>query len=342
MKRAGALVLSIAMALAAGEVAARTFWWLHHGVPFAHPDRILYAYYPDLRGVDEARPARGGDAFNVLLLGGSTLHAHWGEVEAALFERFAAQGRSNVEIYNLSAPGHTSRDSLLKYMALADARFDLVLLYDGINDTRLMFAPPDIFRADYGHSMWYEVVNALAPYHGRATFALPYTLRFLAIRARQRLMPSRYVRDGEPRPDWLPYGRDLRSVEPFARNVEAVVDAAAPRGDRVMLMTFATYVPSNYSLDAFEARRLDYVLYTSPLEMWGRPDDVMRAVARENAIIHRLAAAHPEALFVDQATLLPGPGTPPFYNDVCHLTIAGSIRFAENVVRAIPLVPAAR
>ena len=66
---------------------------------------------------------------------------------------------------------HTSRDSWLKYAALGEARFELVVFYDGIVERlrgtqdqgeimkkkkdetkrRANNAPPDIFREDYAH-----------------------------------------------------------------------------------------------------------------------------------------------------------------------------------------------
>lgn len=321
--------------LGSAEVAARAFWSLRADVPFAHPDRILYAFYPGLRRIDTKGPRRGDGFYNILLLDGSALHGDYGEVEQALREQLAYAGHRNVRVFNLADRAHTSRDSRLKYAAVGEARFDLVLVYDGINDTRANNAPPEIFREDYAHYSWYETVNALAPYHGSASFALPYTLHYLRIHIRQALRADRYVPTEAPREAWLRYGRDYRSTVSFQQNLGAILDLAGRRGDRVMLMTYATYVPDNYTPDAFKEKRLGYGLHLIPIELWGRREDVLGAVAAQNSIVRRLAATHDNVLFVDQATLMAGTST--YFNDVCHLTVLGSWKFVENLLP--PLLP---
>ena len=115
----------------------------------------------------------------------------------------------------------------------------------------------------------------------------------------------------EPRPNWTQYGADPRSVASLTENLEAILNLAAGRRDRVVLMTFAVHVPQDYSLEAFQGKRLDYVLYRKPIEDWGRPQDVLKAVTAQNEVVRRLAARHPGALLVDQAALM--DGTPRFF-----------------------------
>jgi len=118
---------------------------------------------------------------------------------------------------------------------------------------------------------WYEILNALAPYHGTASLALPYTLRYLAIKFRQKWTKNCYVPTGSPREDWVHYGRDSRSAVSFKENLGVILDLATGRGDRTLLMTFATYVPEDYSLEAFKNKGLDYGLHLSAIEIWGAP-----------------------------------------------------------------------
>ena len=327
------LLVSTLLSVAAAEVASRAFWSLRYGVPFGKPGRILYAYYPELERVDRKRPAHGDEFYDVLILGGSTLNERWSQVQRALGEQLAYHGHRNVRMFNLAIQAQTSRDSRLKYAALRGPRFDLVLVYDGINDTRTNNVPPELFREDYGHYRWYETVNIMAAYHGPARFALPYTLRYLTLGVRQARRKDRYLPPEAPREEWLQYGRDVRSAASFEHNLGAILQLASRRGDRVLLMTFATYVPPNYSAEAFKAKRLDYGLHLSPIEEWGRPADVLAAVAAHNRIVRDLAAAHEEVLLVDQASLM--AGSPLYFNDVCHLTVAGSSRFAENLLPAV-------
>jgi hypothetical protein len=329
-------LLSVAILLGGGEGVSRIFWRTSYGVSPRDARHVLFAFYPELRRIGN-RPSRQDGVYNILLLGGSVLNRSWGAVEQALIEQFALHGRRDVRVLNLSMPGQTSRDSLLKYAALSYARFNLVVLYDGINDVRMSNAPPDMFREDYSHYSRYEIVNALAPYHGTARFALPYTIRYLSIRLRQALRRSRYLPDGPLGDKWTVYGRQARSVAAFEHNLTQILKLAAQRGDPVMLMTCATYVPAGYSLDAFRRRALDYDLYMTPIELWGRLDDVVTAVARQNEAVRKLAAHNPTVLFVDQARLM-SPGAV-YFNDVCHLTLVGSSAFASAIVQVVAPTP---
>jgi len=326
-------LLSALLCAVFAEVTARTFWRLRHGVPFGNPGRILYAYYPELRRIDKERPTRSDEFYDILLLGASTLHKNWGEVEQNLLEQLAYKGHRNVRIFNLAMRAHTSRDSWLKYAALGEARFELVVFYDGINEARANNAPPDIFREDYAHYAWYKIVNTLAPYHGTASFALPYTLRYLAICMQYALTKDRYVPIHSPRKDWVQYGRDPRSAVSFKHNLGAILDLASRRGDRVLLMTFATYIPKDYSLEGFKAKRLDYGLHLAPLELWGTREHVLKTVAINNEIVRSLAAQHAGVLFVDQANLM--AGNPRYFNDPCHFTAVGSSKFVEYLLMGL-------
>jgi len=331
-------LLSALLCVVCAEVAARAFWRLRYGVPLRHPDRLLYAFYPELEQVDRARPTHGDAFYDILFLGASTLHKDWGQVEQSLREQLAYHGYRNVRIFNLAQSSQTSRDSWLKYAALDEARFELVVFYDGINEARANNVPPEQFREDYTHYSWYKMVNTLAPYHGTASFALPYTLRYLAIGMQYVLTRHRYVPTNYPRKDWMHYGRDPRSAVSFKHNLDAILDLATRRGDRVLLMTFATYAPKDYSLEAFKAKRLDYglhydALHFTPLEMWGAPKHVLATVAVHNDIVRSLAAQHAGVLFVDQARLMAGSAR--YFNDPCHFTVIGSAQFVENLLEVL-------
>jgi hypothetical protein len=331
-------LLSALLCVVCAELAARAFWYLRYGVSFLDPGRILYAFYPELQKVDTERPARDDEFYDILFLGGSVLNPSWGQVAQSLREELAYKGHRNVRVFNLAMASQTSRDSWLKYAALDEARFDLVVVYDGINDTSANNAPPEIFREDYSHFVWYEIINTLSSYHGQTSFALSYTLHYLAIKIRHTLAKDRYVLpDSPPRKDWVHYGRDPRSAVSFKRNLGAILDLAMRRGDRVLLMTFATHLPEDYSLEAFEKKRLDYGLHVIPIELWGAPEHVLKAVAVQNEVVLSLAAQHEGVLFVDQATLM--AGFPRYFNDVCHFTVAGSSKFVEYLLRGLASKP---
>jgi hypothetical protein len=316
-------------------VGARAFWCLRFEVPFRNPGRILYAFYPELRRVDAKLPAHGDTFYDVLFLGGSVLNRNFGVVPKELREQLTKKkGQQNVRIFNFAKLAQTSRDSRLKYAALGDARFDLVLFYHGINEARTNNAPPEIFRNDYAHYSWYETVNTLAPYHGTASFALPYTLRFIAVKIRQALGEDRYVSTHVPREDWIRFGRNPRSAVSFAENLGVILDLAERRGDRLLLMTFALDVPENYSLEALREKRLDYDRHTSAIEIWGAREHIEQTVTAHNKIVGRLTVEHEDVLFVDQAILMAGGQR--YFDDPCHFTAAGSSKFVEHILSALP------
>jgi hypothetical protein len=150
-----------------------------------------------------------------------------------------------------------------------------------------------------------------------------------------------YVSMDAPRPDWLEYGAEIRSAASFEENLRGVVATARGRGEPLLVMTFATYLPDDYSLQAFNERRLDYTLHLTPIEMWGTPQNVLAAVARHNEIVRSVAAGDPGARLFDQASAMPKGAR--HFNDVCRLTAAGSSVFVQNMLdAAVELLSAPR
>jgi len=332
-RRLGVALASLLLCAAAAEIAARAFWAAAFGVPPLAPDRILEAWYPKLARAESAAPSRDNGIFDVLLLGGSVLHPRWGRVPQELRRQLDDAGVGERRIFDLGEIAQTSRDSLLKYEALGDARFDLVVLYHGINETRANNAPADLFRPDYAHYEWYEMLNAMAPHHGASRLALPYTLEYAALRLRQLSSAERYVPLHRPNEAWLAHGSTLRSADALRANLAAILAMARERGDPVLLMTFALHVPDDYSAEAFAAKHLDYTRHVTPLERWGLPENVVAGVRAHNSVVRSLGQAGKAAFFVDQARLMPrGAGS---FDDACHLTPEGSRRFVELLLAPV-------
>jgi hypothetical protein len=325
--RLAAGVLVALLCVAGLELGARLAWNILYGVPLLRPDHVFYVFYPELENVDAARPSRRDGFYDVLLLGASTIAPQWGTVEQEIGRQLTSKGHHRVRIFNLGRAAHSSRDSLVKYTALEQSRFDLVVFYDGLNETRANYAPPDLFREDYGHYAWYEIVNAMAPYHTTARLALPYTLRLLFMRAGQILNRDEYVPRHRPRQDWLHYGDAIRSAQSFGRNLRRILSLAGRRGDPVLLATFAVHVPPNYSLQAFRAKTLDYGRHLLSVEFWGRREVMLRAITAHNEVVRNVAVENPGVRLVDVDHLMPRSGR--YFDDVCHLTGAGSAKLVE-------------
>lgn len=324
------LLLLTVVTLVSGELGSRLFWFLRGGVPVTDPSRVLYSLYPGLKRIDKFQPRSDDRIFDVLILGASTLHPDFGPVELMLKERLTRELRRPVRIHNLAEAGHMSRDSVLKYRAVGRARFDLVVVYDNINETRANNCPPEVFRADYSHFGWYLSANAVAPSHGSARWALPMTCRFLVTVCQRLLWSDRMVSRGDPRADWLPYGQNVRSADSLRANLAEIHERAAAQNEPLVLMKFATYFDPRYDLKKFKNRGLDYCLHISPTDIWGPAEQVQNGVATHNEVIVDTARSHPEVIFVDQEAAL--EKTAVNFNDVCHFTAHGCEVFVDALV----------
>ena len=327
------LALLILVYAVFAEVSARAFWDLKYDISFRNRSNVIYAYYPELRAVDEEPPSRGDGIYDVLLLGGSVLNRAWGTVEGELRDRLQVEGFRPVRIHNMARPAHTSRDSLLKYVALKESRFDLVVFYHGINETRANNVPPELFREDYGHYGWYQQVNALAPSHGTSSLAVFPTLRLCWIKLEQLVRSERYIARDAPRADWIRHGTAFQSAQSFEQNVEAIVALSGEREEKLMLMTFAIHVPANYSVAAFRDKQLDYSLHRDPIELWGERTNVVGAIDAQNEAVRAIAGGQPNVLCVDQARAMPRNAR--HFNDPCHLTGVGSAALVRNLLMVL-------
>lgn len=314
------------------ELTARGFLCVFARVSPLHPDRIVYSFYPELRPLMQKRVVAGDRTVDVLLLGGSALNVRWSTIRAFIAERLTREVRRPVLVHSLAVEAHTSRDSLIKYKRLHDKRFDVVVFYHGINEMRANNAPAEVFDKDYEHYSWYRFVNAIDRDRWLPFLALPYTVRHVGFRLRDRLGASKLVPTDGPRQEWVKHGLDVKTAEPFRRNLSAILDLAESRAEPVLLLTFATHVAEGYSKEAFEAVELDYTRHRCAIDMWGTPEAVIAGVEAHNAVVRELAATR-GIPFVDQAALMPGERQ--FYDDLCHFTVKGSELFVENMMPSL-------
>lgn len=325
-----------ALVLAAVELSSRGYWALARERGFLERDLLLHAFYPELAPLAEGDPARRDDErFDVLVLDASTLARAWGSFPKRFDEALRARGRP-FRVYSLAVPGHTSRDSLLKYRLTDRHRFDLVLVYHGINDLRADDVPPERFRADYSHMDWYREVEPVVARRVLArVFTLPFTVRRAWLVFSRELGLRESIGLERIHVEWAQYGAEHRSVASLRANLAAILAIAHERGDPVVLASFAWYVPAGYSREAFDARALDYAVrgQSVPLEVWGSAENVAGGLAAQNEAIAALAAEHPGVRFVDVAAAIPREGR--YFNDVCHLSREGMERLVAAVVKAL-------
>ena len=325
------------------EGAARLYLNVKDKVPFNAPaSRHLLRYYPELEYVDKQKARAGEDGLEVLMLGASVLHNPLYDVAvpvyAFLSRNPAFQGR-DIHIYNIGVSSQTTRDSLIKYRYLAGRhRFDVVVVYHGINEVRANNCPEDVFRDDYSHYAWYDEINF---YHrNRALFRAgvyaPYFFHVAGRRLRARFSPRVYVPVSAPRKEWVRYGGDIKTEEPFRNNLEAMAELAFENKQTLLLSTFAFYLPEDYSLEQWEQGRGTRPDFAAPVELWGNPENVVKGIRTHNAQTRAAAAADKSTQLLDMAKLL--PAKPELYIDICHLSPQGLTVFskvmADGIARA--------
>lgn len=316
--------------LYAGYVSAvvflglKLYGWFVLDIPVTRApdnDDVWRLYYAELwdSGAIDSQSTAGDGRLDVLLLGASVLEQVAEPLEAALKQRFG----ENVHVYNLCKSAHTTRDSANKYSRLRDKPFDLIVVYHGINDARMNCVPRADFRDDYSHCNWY------------ASFDRRLKQGALSVSGIAAGLSQGKIGLGEPDADARDFGREIKTKTAFRRNVEQIVRDAAARKTPVVLMTFATWVPPGYSEKKFRAGKLPYGdgRFELPVEVWGDPPNVLKAVDAHNAVIRDVARRYDNVRFVDQRKLLPKDGS--VFCDACHLTDAGCRQFAANIVAAL-------
>ncbi|MHC4491264.1 MAG: PLP-dependent aminotransferase family protein [Planctomycetota bacterium] len=329
VRRLRFLVIYAIVLLVLVELTCRLVWRIS-GVSFlATPNRIHHFFYPELKPVEEAASTRDDGTYDVLALGGSVLE--FGSFDEQLTASLEERYRRPVRVHSLARAAHTSLDSFYKYRRLHGQRFDLVVFYHGINEARANNCPKELFRDDYSHWGWYRLI---ADYEngGDRLFVLPYTLNFAYTKIGGKTGLIKFVPKHRPGEEWLVHGATIRTERTLRANLDRIREIAAARGDPLLVMTFATHVVEGYTLDKFRAGELDYAGREMPLDLWGKPEFVLRAIAVHNRVVREIAA-RPDVHLVDLQAEMPGGRR--YFLDVCHLTGEGLGAFVANLVRGI-------
>lgn len=333
-KRALFLLVLLVLMLGCVELACRGFWRLR-GVPLLPGNGALYrATYQELIPLRDDPPIADDDTLDVLLLGGSVASPQWGTIGEELQSRLEDSLGRSVRVHNGAFRAHTTRDSAIKTSVLADLPYDVVVVYHAINEVRANAVPAEAFRDDYGHYEWYAHANLLLrddPLPLRILPTVRLALLQASLRQGRELLPLTKLG-----PDAMRYmgpESPVRTAAPFRANLEHIADTASARGAWVVVPTFATYVPDDYSAEAFAAGELDYADHHCSIELWGPVSFVRRGVEVHNDVIRELAAAREDVISVDLDADLPRGGE--LFDDVCHLTPEGCAQWAERVAAAI-------
>jgi hypothetical protein len=299
---------------------------------FLQPKAILYQFYPSLKQVEVN--SKSESEFKILLLGGSVIHPLWSDFEKLLLQSLQENSELSIQVDNLAQSSHTSLDSKIKYQLLEDKGYDAILIYHGINELRFNLCSDEDFKEDYSHVSFYRKVHSLTNW-GSAVSILPYTYSCFTEIIQENLFPNKNITLGSPLIDSLDqnlirHGTNVKTVKPFYQNYNYIIEQALANGSAVITPTFATYIPPDYSLKKFNAKELGYVKHTLPIELWGSLESVEKGIMVHRKAMEELTTkqTHQNLYVIELDKTL---NLSDYFNDVCHLSKAGTIKFLSEV-----------
>ncbi len=259
-------------------------------------------------GPDVATPKREGET-RVFLLGGSTSYSptYATAVDAAVRER---NPDADLTVVTCGRPRYTSYNNLVNLRKnLLAYEPDVVVCYLGINDAIYNAFPFTGPLPDVGYFDWRAKDASL--------FATLVKYHFLDKRFRAG---SDF---GEP---------PFRSEAMLESHLREIVALGREHGFRVVLSTFAVSQPTtDRELIARVAREEELMRH-----FWGGVPSTLRAVARHNAVIERLATEFDLPLANVRDAI---PHTSEFFTDLCHMTPAGQALLGAEIGRALGTLP---
>ena len=334
------------------EVGSRWYWKLEYDLPFFAGRRdwcsLFYKEELNESKVWEADLRRENARFDIVFLGGSVMYhfdRYFGRHQGAIQEWLGKVAETEVRTFSLAFFSMTTRDSLTKYRLMGeyDRHFDLVVVCHGINDARMNNCPPARFRDDYTHAAFYKKIERMEAHAWLLPFfRLPYTIEHTVINFLDSSRFETYLPSGEfsPagdefNPAWTSYGTDIKTEGPFRENLKGIIQLARARGEPVMLMTFAWYIPEDYARRESATGKLGFggEDRTNPIGTWGTVEAVRKGLEVHNRVIRELAAANKDVLFVDVEALIPKERAN--FRDVCHLTGQGHALLFEAIATEI-------
>lgn len=299
------------------------------------PASLKKVCYKEMDGLMNENINSENEVIDILLLGGSVLHNEWGNIGNELNKQLSAKYPGKIKIHNVATPAHTSTDSRIKYKLLKNHRFDIVLLYHGINEVRFNNCPDDVFKNDYSHVGFYNIIHSIVAPETRFTI-FPYTYMLLNEKLRQNYLKDNRLPIDSINKNWLQFGENIKTATVFQANYSSIIEEAIDRNQPIIISTFANYVPHDYTLAKFKSKNLDYGEFKSPIEIWGEQKNVIKGISTHNNIINQLSDNYTlkeDVHFIDMNNSLEKNGK--HFDDICHFTNEGSARFVELLLPTI-------
>ena len=303
------------------------------GYPFLQPSGyICKGFYKELEAVEKKDIKSNDKVIDILILGGSVVSTPWSNMGGRLdtILRKTYRNGEQFAFYNVAAAGHTSLDNRLKYELLDKQRFDLVIYYEAINENRANNIPAKDFYPDYSHIKWYSDIHLLLAHPEIDFIVTPYICAKL-IRAVKDLVTHKiYVSQEKVNPVFVKYGGDIKTAASYEKNIDTIIKIAQKRGDKLLLMSYASYFPPKVKLTGEEndMKHFANCNYASPVIIWGAPGHVQKGIEVHNQILRKLVLKN-HVSFLDMAKRMPADSS--FFCDVCHVSEPGARYFAKEV-----------
>lgn len=323
------VVVSVLLLVVFLELIGRTALCVVMKYPFWQPSK---KFYPELAKIQSVAVSQKDPTFDILILGGSAMSMEFGLPINKALDSLLNQPKNGkkVRLFNAATPSHTSLDNLNKYRLLEKQRFDLVIYYEAINETRANNIPKESFFNDYRHIVWYYDLTLIKRHPEVNWTVLPFIVHKSVNLLIDKLSGKKFLELHTVNPDFVQYGKDIKTTKPYRQNVTQIVLEAKKRKEKILLMTYALYVPPSVIGNGGYTDYRDFAgcQYPSPLWLWGDPINVKAGVNQHNGAVRQVAAQYHTYFFdMDKAF----PRTKNYYCDLCHLTESGGKDFASRI-----------
>ena len=321
------VVLIFFVSYLALEIGLRFYVSKKHQIPFFGTDQLIYSYYPPLRKVN-ATPVKENDGyFDILLFGGSVLDTSRSDApsvispEKYLYSQLEGKLSRKVRIHNLAQSAMGSLDSRFKMEYLKQNSYNLVIWYHAINDARANYAPDNIFRSDYSHYLWYDMIHALDNQRPIIKFTVvPYYMQLAWIKLEKHFKLKQYIPEyWLTNTEWEKYGAKIKTEKSFRDNLSAFLDQVKARRMTVIIPSFAYYHSSESSGDS----------------VWGKKENTFKTVNVHNRAIKEIAGSYPydKIYYIDMNALMTKDAA--HFYDECHFKKDGAAEFVSFLVPLI-------
>jgi len=325
-KGIGSLLL-ICLVLLGFELSIRTYLSLKYHSNFFKPQEIIFHYYPMVKEIKENYSE--GPKKKILILSSSALTDGWGGF-ATVFDKELNKNGKEWDVYNASGVGFSSLDNLNTYTMLSDLKLDVLLFYNGINDSRLNNCPPEIYKENYQHIAWNNEIATILSHPEINGSTIPFIIDFGFQKLKATFCKDCFISENYHNQEkWQEYGSNFKSLENFEKNIQALIKTK-PKESKLFLFSFATYVPDNYSFEKFVNKELDYNYHVNSreVEVWGKAPYVLDFMDSLNIILSAKQNPAKECYFIDIRNQVLQASN---FADICHYSAPGIEKVAQVI-----------